>query len=184
MLLFLVDVMNTLYFSFHYYFYSDKHSQERVRIMRRRQLLYNGQGLRHDGCLWLAKIIAPRHQYLVILAFCGVDGSLLDVPQPRPSESWADISAVLEPLLQELLEVRLEGGYSVAEAAPVFHATDVFHKHEYCLQRLYARVFSAMRLSSVADTPKGPARRRRVMPAEHLDSVCAPTGEPFHDIIN
>ena len=29
----------------------------RVGIMRRRQFVYNGQGLRHDGCFWLAKII-------------------------------------------------------------------------------------------------------------------------------
>ena len=29
----------------------------RVRVMRRRQLLYNGQGLRHDCCFWLAKIL-------------------------------------------------------------------------------------------------------------------------------
>ena len=72
--------------------------QARVRIMRRRQLAYNGQGLRHDGCFWLAKIIKGG-KFTVALALFGADGSLLDVPQPTATESWCDIQSALRPLL-------------------------------------------------------------------------------------
>ena len=119
-----------------------------------------------------------------MLAFCGADGSLLDVPQPTATESWRDIQPVLRPFLTELLEVRLACGYTIAEAIPVFHAMDVFHKHEKMLQRLYADVFSAVRLTVESDTPRGDARRRLALPQEHTEGVCLVTGEPFHDIIN
>ena len=76
--------------------------------MRRRQLAYNGLGTRHDGNCNLARILVRSVEdgrCAVVLAFCGVDGSLLDVPVPMPSESWSDIESVLRPMLLELMEV-------------------------------------------------------------------------------
>ena len=67
----------------------------------------------------------------VIIAFCGTDGSLLDVPQPRQTEHRGDIRSILEPLLLEIQQVRTEIGCSPLESQPVFHATDSFHKHVY-----------------------------------------------------
>ena len=58
----------------------------RVRVMRRRQFCYNAQILRHDGCYWLAKVLRTG-EFTCVLAFCGTDGSLLDVPVPLATES-------------------------------------------------------------------------------------------------
>ena len=78
----------------------------RVAIMRRRQFAYNGQGIRHDGNCKLARVLTKSVEdgrCTVVLALCGVDGSLLDVPVPMPSES--DIESVLRPMLLELMGV-------------------------------------------------------------------------------
>ena len=80
----------------------------RVAIMRRRQLAYNGQGIRHDGNCKLARVLTKSVEdgrCTVVLPFYGVDGSLLDVPVPMPSEGWSDIESVLRPMLLELMEV-------------------------------------------------------------------------------
>ena len=118
------------------------------------------------------------------LAFAGVDGSLVDVPTPVRSESWKNIEAVLRPLLEELKDVRLACGCSLLETVPVFHSTDVYHKHGKRLKRLYAAVFGLLRVATEADTPKGPAKRRRLLPSDCAEGYCEPTGEPMHDIIN
>ena len=70
----------------------------RVRVMRRRQLAYNSQGIRCDGNYKLAKILrrAPfkKRTATVVIAFCGTDGSLLDVPVPLPTEGFAHIETI------------------------------------------------------------------------------------------
>ena len=97
----------------------------RVRVMRRRQIAYNSQGLRHDGNYKLAKILIDSvdgMQCTVVFALCGVDGSLIDVPAPLPTEAWPHIVKVLGPLLREIQQVRLECGFGLLESMPVFHS--------------------------------------------------------------
>ena len=155
--------------------------------MRRRQLAYNSQGLRHDGNYKLAKILrsfVDGKRCTVVLAFCGTDGSFLDVPVPMPSESWTNIKKVLCPLLAEIKDVRLERGYSLLDSLPVLHATDTFQRHAPGLRRLYASVWSGLALASEANTPKGHAKRRRILSPENYQTGCTITGEPMHCIIN
>ena len=155
----------------------------RARAVRRLQLLYNGQGLRHDGCFWLAKVLITPvigGKATVVIAFCGVDGSLLHVPVPVRSESWKCIEAVLRPLLEERRDVLMAAGMTATEACPVFHATDVFHKHAPALARLYAEVFN-----TDIQVRESSAKRRRIrLVSTPTSAVCTPCGEPFHDIIN
>ena len=152
----------------------------RVRVMRRRQLAYNSQGIRCDGNYKLAKILKRalrrKRTSTVVVAFCGTDGSLLDVPAPLPTEGFDHIQSVLEPLLVEIQEVRLACGYSLLESQPVFHATDVYHIHDACLRRLYAKVWSGLRVATHGATPKGGVRRRTVLPPECMVDTCIPTG--------
>ena len=159
----------------------------RVRVMRRRQLAYNSQGIRCDGNYKLAKILrrAPfkKRTATVVIAFCGTDGSLLDVPVPLPTEGFAHVEKVLEPLLREIQEVRLACGYTLLESQPVFHATDVYHIHDACLRRLYNKVWSGLRVATHGATPKGGVQRRTVLPPESVVDTCIPTGEPQHCII-
>ena len=155
----------------------------RVRVMRRRQLAYNSQGIRCDGNYKLAKFLRrsllKKRTATVVVAFCGTDGSLLDVPVPLPTEGFDHIQAVLEPLLREIQEVRIACGYSLLESQPVFHATDVYHIHDACLRRLYAKVWSGLRVATHGATPKGGVQRRTVLPPESVVDTCIPTGEPM-----
>ena len=95
--------------------------------MRRRQVAYNSQGIRCDGNFKLTKFLRlsqfKKRTTTVVVAFCGTDGSLLDVPAPLPMEGFDHIQTVLEPLLREIQEVRTACGYSLLESQPVFHAT-------------------------------------------------------------
>ena len=161
--------------------------QARVRIMRRRQMAYNAQGLRHDGNFDLAKILSEKVndcKCTVVVAVCGTDGSLIDVPSPLPTEGWPHLRKMLEPLLRDIQTVRLECGYGMEGSMPVFHATDVFEKHARCMRRLYGKVWSGMRVSAGARTPKGSTGRREVLPTELVEGMCTITGEPMHCIIN
>lgn len=159
----------------------------RVRVMRRRQIAYNSQGLRHDGNYKLAKILIDSvdgMQCTVVFALCGVDGSLIDVPAPLPTEAWPHIVKVLDPLLREIQQVRLECGFGLLESMPVFHSTDSYKKHARRMRKLYACIWEGLRLTSEGDTPKGPAKRRKLLPAEWVEGFCTITGEPMHCIIN
>ena len=141
-----------------------------VRVMRRRQFVYNGAGLRGDGNWQLAKrvmkVTGTKHvkvvrrpdvmspmsvpvpqpkrsvratlknriwhvarrglrqrrrrfrvsrPHTVVLAWCGVDGSLLVPMSLCRAEAWADIEASLEPLLRDLRDARLDAGMSMEE---------------------------------------------------------------------
>ena len=109
--------------------------------MRARQLVYNGQGIRHDGNYGLAKrIITHRalgeRQHTVVLGFCGVDGSLLQPIQACETEDWPDIKLVLRPLLEGIKEARSKAGFSGECTIPVFHATDSYRKHHRMIASL------------------------------------------------
>eukprot|EP00973_Karenia_brevis_P000510 71377-Karenia_brevis.AAC.1 len=156
--------------------------------MKRRQLVYNAQGLRHDGCYKLAKIIAAgrgkrKHRpYTVVLAFCGVDGSLLDVPVPTKTEDWADIAPVLEPLLREIKAERLGAGLDLLGSIPCFHSTDVLAKHRKKIRRLYKHVWPELRVQAVGTTPRAKSARRRIGSAKRTKLPMLVTGEPAHNM--
>ena len=59
--------------------------KERVQVMKQRQFVYNGQGLRVDGNYALAKILRRGlgSECSVVYAVCGVDGSFLAPPVER-----------------------------------------------------------------------------------------------------
>ena len=161
--------------------------QARVDIMRRRQMAYNAQGLRHDGNFDLAKILSEKvHdcKCTVVVAVCGTDGSLTDVPSPLPTEGWPHLRKMFEPLLRDIQTVRLECGHGLEGSMPVFHATDVFEKHARCMRRLYGTVWSGWRISAGACTPQRSTSRRKVLLRELVEGLCTITGEPMHCIIN
>ena len=152
-----------------------------ARIMRRRQIAYNAQGLRHDGNYGLAKILATKvdgARCSVVLAVCGTDGSLLDVPVPLPTEGFQHVRGVLEPLLREIQAVRMECGFGYEGSIPVFHAIDVYEKHATFMRNLYGRVWDSLRISAAADTPKGSASRRTLLPSKFVEDFCTICGDP------
>ena len=156
---------------------------QRVAVMRKRQILYNAQGLRHDGNYKLAKRIYIRGErpFSVVIAICGVDGSLIDVIRPRATEAWPDIKAVLEPLLMEIKEVRLAHGCSLSESVPVFHSTDVHRQHRRLIRKLYRKVWPELRLQAIAPAPKAAARRARLRRRSQISRLLSVTGDPLHD---
>lgn len=156
----------------------------RVDIMRRRQFVYNGQGLRHDGNYKLAARIIPA-KFTVVIAFCGVDGSLMQPVVPKLTEDWPDIEAVLKPLLEDLKATRFDAGFSLEQTVPVFHSTDVYHKHKYKVEALYSKVWPEFRVQTESVTRKGDALSANIesVTAGRERGICTITGEPFHDII-
>ena len=130
--------------------------------MRRRQFVYNGQGIRHDGNYGLAKRIVQRRgesRRTVVIAFCGLDGSLLEPPVSRETEDWSDIESVLRPLLQDLKAARLNAGISLDLSIPVFHSTDSYRKHHRLIKELYSEIWPDLALTATGLTPKGDAVR-------------------------
>ena len=159
----------------------------RVQVMRKRQLVYNGKGIRLDGNFQLAKILLQKNDegeaLTVVLGICGLDGSLLIPCVPLTAEAWKDISSVLEPMLQEIRDVMMQCGYSLDESRPVFVSTDSYAKHKRLLTELVAKVWDAQRIVPVQATPKAPAFKRRILPAQaHADATVV-TADPQHCII-
>ena len=156
----------------------------RVQVMRKRQLLYNGKGVRLDGNFQLAKILLQK--LTVVLGICGLDGSLLIPCVSLTAEAWKDISSVLEPMLQEIRDVMMQCGYSLDESRPVFVSTDSYAKHKRLLTELVAKVWDAQRIVPVQATPKAPAApafKRRILPAQaHADATVV-TADPQHCIV-
>ena len=153
--------------------------------MRRRQLRYNGKGIRLDGNHSLGKIILPSaaEAYTVAMGFCGLDGSLLVPVEPLKAECWEEIEPMLRRLLQELKQVMLEFGFKLDESRPVFLSTDTYAKHRLLYQKLFADIWSDMRVHAESDTPKGRAKRRRILPQSFVLALTIITGDPLHCII-
>ena len=99
----------------------------------------NGQGLQSDGHFKLASRVAVykrkfsvrgrvlrryERPFSVILAWCCVDGSLLQLMTLHRAEAWPDIESVLKPLLKGINRARMQAGFSVDDSMPVFHSTD------------------------------------------------------------
>jgi hypothetical protein len=101
-----------------------------VEAFKEKQFVYNGTGIRHDGNYGIAiRVIVPgvregrrrlgrrrrllgrrKRQGKVVIAFTGLDGSLLVPPAIVSTESWPDIDSLLKPLLDELKAARLRAG--------------------------------------------------------------------------
>jgi hypothetical protein len=142
--------------------------QARVDLMRKYQFIYNGQLLRGDGNYKLAKKVRISVddseesvlKYTVVLAWCGVDGSLLSPVSLAKAESWTCLSANLEPLLTDLKAARQGHGLSLQCSLPCFHATDSFHKHRALILKLYDKVWPEFRVETNASTPCSDASLR------------------------
>ena len=84
--------------------------RSRVQDMVKVNDAYNAQILRLDGHFKVAKRLVRyvpggkgkrERPYSCIIAFCGVDGSLLRPPVPLRSECMEEIQPILQPLLTE-----------------------------------------------------------------------------------
>ena len=137
--------------------------QKRVAALIDLQLLYNGQGLRVDGNYKIAKRIMARsgkfwaQKANCIIAWCGLDGSLLRPPTLSNSESWSSLERDLDGLLDRAGRVRGAAGCNTEQCIPVFHSTDTFEKHRRKLAEYYAKKYPATRILPEHATPRSDA---------------------------
>lgn len=82
-------------------------------------------------------VTACARPFNAIIAFTGVDGVLLAVPQATNGESCKTLLPILRQLLQKIKEARLEGGCGLAGSCPTFHATDNYRAAAACCSRNY-----------------------------------------------
>ena len=173
-----------------------------VAAFQVKQFVYNGAGVRHDGNYDIStRVIMPglregRRRYgrkrrlrgrrrrcgKVVIAFTGLDGSLLAPPAIAPSEAYPDIDALLAPMLDELKAARLRAGCALEDSIPVFHATDSYRGQRFKLAKTYAAAWPELRVDSVVSTRTARVKRRRVLPT--CPPACRIVGDPQHDIIN
>lgn len=77
------------------------------------------------------------HPYTVLLAWVTVDGALFQPVTAAETEDWVDLQPDLDAVVTNLKQDRLASGLSLAEAAPVAHATDSFRKQRLLLDAFY-----------------------------------------------
>ncbi|MCP4241119.1 MAG: hypothetical protein GY772_11210, partial [bacterium] len=145
---------------------------------------YSGSAVRGDGNYKIAKRLrAPTgsRPYTCIIAWVGLDGALLRPPAAHRGEAWPDLTASLEPLLQDLRRNRLAAGILADMAPPAFHATDSYNKHRRLLSGMYASVFAGWSLCANASTPKGEASGW-LAPAAGGQCPTLIVGDPQHDL--
>jgi hypothetical protein len=165
--------------------------QARVQIATDLQLIFNGQGLRGDGNYNISTRVAEytdgrwvRGKWTEVLAWCGLDGSLLKPMALAASEKMTDIIADLQPMLERMQKVRMHAGLTLEQTVPVFHATDSYGKHRIQLMTFYKDVFKEVRLEATFATPRSNAdgvavRSDAESPVPHLLKI---TGDPQHDV--
>ena len=73
----------------------------------------------------------------VLLAWVTVDGALFQPVTAAETEDWVDLQPDLDAVVTNLKQDRLASGLSLAEAAPVAHATDSFRKQRLLLDAFY-----------------------------------------------
>ena len=117
---------------------------------------------------------------MTVLAWVGVDGSLLKPIQPYRTEDFKDIMLDLEPTLQTIKASRTQHGLVGLESAPVFHATDSYGKHRLLLREAYHRVWPEL-----STTVRGSSARGDAVTASSSSgrSATTITGDPVHDWI-
>ena len=122
-----------------------------VDTFQEKQFVYNGAGVQHDGNYGIAtRVIVPRARVgrmrigrkkrlrgrrkrhgKVVIAFTGLDGSLLVPPAIVSTESFPDIGSLLAPMLEALKAAHLRAGCSLEDIIPVFHATDNYRGQRF-----------------------------------------------------
>ncbi|CAL1171214.1 unnamed protein product [Cladocopium goreaui] len=114
------------------------------REMQRLINVYSGSVIRGDGNQDVAKRITmydeagqKTHPYTVLLAWVTVDGALFQPVTAAETEDWVDLQPDLDAVVTNLKQDRLASGLSLAEAAPVAHATDSFRKQRLLLDAFY-----------------------------------------------
>jgi hypothetical protein len=162
--------------------------QAKVRHMRRQVNVYSGSIIRSDGHFKLARRIVvfansesarTLHPWNVILAWVGVDGSLLDVPRPAKGESIEDLLLDLDDVVTDLKDDRLEGGLSIEEAAPAANTTDSYGKHRLKYDSFFRRKFPEHQVQVQSVTPRGDAVGAAVSRTSEGPTKCC--GDPSHD---
>ena len=165
--------------------------KNRVHNVRRRQLIYNSKGIRGDGNYKMAKRIVLRvwprrtRPFTVILAWCGLDGSLLQPMKAYARECWPLIARDLEAMLRDIQLFGLSAGLPLMDTLPVFHATDSYQKHRFKIKKSYVRIWDVARVHVLAPTPRADAAGMAVLPpgASVVNHMLHVTGEPEHDVI-
>ena len=163
--------------------------KDRVQAMVDLQLLFNGQGLRVDGNFDMARQVTVYENgvytrpYHVLLAWCGVDGSLLKPITLARSEKVIDITSDVEPMIDRMLHVRMNAGFSLEQCVPVFHATDSYRTQRKKLMRFYKRKFDQTRLATEYPTPRGDAQGKHIREGT-VPALLKIVGDPPHDTWN
>lgn len=154
------------------------------REMQRLINVYSGSVIRGDGNHDVAKRITvyndagqPTHPFTVLLAWVTVDGALFQPVTASATEDWADLEPDLGIVVSNLKQDRLEAGLSLAEAAPVAHATDSYRKQRLLLDAFYKNKYHEMGVEAVSQTPKGNAQGAKGGGSSPT-MVC---GDPLHD---
>ena len=104
-------------------------------------VVVQSKGIRGDGNFKIAKRICSRgwwrrtRLFTVILALCGLDGSLLQPMRAYPRECWSLISRDLEGMLVDIRDFGVEDGLTLEQALSVFHSTDTYLKHRKKIRR-------------------------------------------------
>ena len=154
------------------------------REMQRLINVYSGSVISGDGNHDVAKRITmydeagqKTHPYTVLLAWVTVDRALFQPVTAAETEDWVDLQPDLDAAVTNLKQDRLASGLSLAEAAPVAHATDSFRKQRLLLDAFYKNKYHEMGVEAVSQTPKGNAQGAR-------GGGVSPTivyGDPLHD---
>ena len=103
----------------------------------------------------------------------------MDFPRLSKSESIEDCLKDLDRVVTDLKRDRLAAGLSVAEAAPVAHATDSYGKH-----RIKHRAFYESKYPELHWRVDSNSARADAVGAHHVhfhNRCTLPTGDPGHD---
>ena len=136
--------------------------KKQVGIMVSRQAVYNMSGIRGDGHNDLASRVRMTDPetgrltspFTAILAWCGIDGSLLKPPVLSHGESIEEQVEDLTPLLILGRDERMAYGMSLLDARPAFHSTDTYNKHRLQWPHVYDSVCMCQRVCSEGTTPR------------------------------
>lgn len=154
------------------------------REMQRLINVYSGSVIRGDGNHDVAKRITvyddsgqATHPFTVLLAWVTVDGALFQPVTLSATEDWPDLQPDLDAVVSRLKEDRLAAGLSLAESAPIAHATDSYRKQRLLLDTFYKNKYHEMGVEAISQTAKGDAQGAKGG-GSSCTIVC---GDPLHD---
>ena len=141
----------------------DGYTSSAVKRLRQHINLYSGTLVRHDGNYDIPERVVEisegvrRRPHGCLVAFLGVDGSLLAPPELLPSEDLPDLLPALENVVDSLKADRLQAGMAVPQSCPIAHATDSYQKQRLALQAFYRQKFPELDTEILATSPKADA---------------------------